>query len=317
MSPDEAKAYIIKHVAVTRQMVTLAKTYVLQHFNRDAAAMLGDFQKSVSAEMPKRVNIHPSMDPTLTLEAAATSISWKLAGCEAIWNLISAGAIFPAETDLAGDIEGLGWTTVVQGSGQSSGFSLDELSVRVPRQLVRSRSATEGHQPLSDADLYLKEANLSDLHPEIEASLREAVKAFQHELYLACLAMLGKAMETAWVELGLGLAKVSAKTSWSGAEKLKQQMEDSFVGIAKKIQLVTHAYADKDIFGVVAKASGVTPQDLRNCVVWADCVRESRNSLHYGAEPSMPNSYEKVAALLIGAVPHIRVITKATEAAKK
>ena len=49
-------------------------------------------------------------------------------------------------------------------------------------------------------------------------------------------------------------------------------------------------------------------QDLRNAVIWADAVRESRNSVHYGVKPEMPNTYEKLAALLIGSVPHLRLI---------
>jgi hypothetical protein len=54
--------------------------------------------------------------------------------------------------------------------------------------------------------------------------------------------------------------------------------------------------------------SGVGLQDLRNAVLWADAVRESRNSVHYGVNPCLPNTYEKVAALLIGAVPHLRLL---------
>jgi hypothetical protein len=45
-------------------------------------------------------------------------------------------------------------------------------------------------------------------------------------------------------------------------------------------------------------------------MLWADAVRESRNSVHYGAEPSMPNTYEKIATLLIGGVPHLRLLYK-------
>ena len=65
-------------------------------------------------------------------------------------------------------------------------------------------------------------------------------------------------------------------------------------------------YQRADIFDSVHKACGVKPQDLNNVMVWADAVRESRNSVHYGAEPPMPNMYEKIAALLIDARPILR-----------
>jgi len=58
----------------------------------------------------------------------------------------------------------------------------------------------------------------------------------------------------------------------------------------------------------------VTLQDLRNSVIWADAVRDSRNSVHYGATPAMPNSYEKVAALLISAVPYLRILYRIHDA---
>lgn len=317
MNPEEAKAYILKHVSVTRQKIAIAQAFVLANFEPDSSKLIGAFLNSVEAEMPREILLHPTRDPLPALDAAAAAISWKLAACEAIWGLISAAVLFPASSDLRGEIGTLAWTTVIPGSGgTSSGFSLDEISIRVPVRVAKSRSVDlKSEQPLTSPDLYLKEVNLADLHLEIEAALREAVKAFRHGLYLACLAMLGKAMEVAWIELGLGLAKAVEDASASNSEKLRKQMEDPFVGIARKINVVTQAYSDKDAFGAIAKASGVTLQDLRNCVVWADCVRASRNSLHYGAEPSMSNTYEKVAALLIGAVPHIKTIAKVTEAA--
>ena len=58
------------------------------------------------------------------------------------------------------------------------------------------------------------------------------------------------------------------------------------------------------------------PQDLNNVIVWADAVRESRNSVHYGAEPSMPNTYEKIAALFISSVSHLRLLYRIRAVAK-
>lgn len=196
MSPEEAKAHILKHVSVTSQKVTIAQAFILENFERDSSKLIGAFLRSVDAEMPREVVLHPTKDPLPTLDAAAEAISCKLSACEAIWNLISAAVLFPASSDLRGEIGSLAWTTVIPGSGgTSSGFSLDEISISVPARVARSRSVDlKNEQPLTSPDLYLKEVNLGDLHPEIEAALREAVKAFRYGLYLACLAMLGKAM---------------------------------------------------------------------------------------------------------------------------
>ena len=51
-------------------------------------------------------------------------------------------------------------------------------------------------------------------------------------------------------------------------------------------------------------------------MIWGDAVRESRNSIHYGVNPAMSNTYEKVAALLIGAVPHLKLVYRLRAAAE-
>jgi hypothetical protein len=319
MSPDEAKQHIVDAVAVRRQQVTLAKAFILKNFQPDTAQLVGQFLNSVDAKMPDKLVLHQSVDTLPNLRAAAEAISWKIAACEAVWGLISNGAIFPASASLWGEIEVLACTTVVPGSGGlSGGVKLDELSVRVPDRLVLPRSSEEDSaQPLTDPDLYLNELDLPDLDSAIETALRQAVQCFRHDLFLACLAMLGRASEAAWIEAGRALAGAAPTGSAVNATKVRDQLEDPFVGIGKKIKAVVDLYSKQDVFGDIAKACGVKPQDLRNCVVWADCVRESRNSIHYGAEPAMSNSYEKVAALMIGAVPHLRVLVSLTSAAKE
>jgi hypothetical protein len=49
--------------------------------------------------------------------------------------------------------------------------------------------------------------------------------------------------------------------------------------------------------------------------VWSDAVRDSRNTIHFGVAPTTPNTYEKVAALLLGAVPNVRVLYQVKNAA--
>ena len=312
MNDDEAQQYILDRVRVTRQQVTLAKAFMLKNFEADTEQLIDHFSVSVDARMPQEVVIGQTANPIPGLESAAEAISWKLAACEAIWGLISSAAIFPASTRLCGQIGTLKWTT----GRTSSGWRFDDLSILVPDRLVLPRSTVSNeHQPLTDPDLYLKEMDLPGLAPVIESALREAVQCFRHDLYLACLAMLGRASEAAWIELGLALASWAAKNASQNAEKIEKQLQDPFIGIGKKIALVSEFYNKRDIFGSLENTSGVKSQELKNCIVWADCVRESRNSLHYGAEPAMSNSYEKVAALLIGAVPHIRVLARLTAAA--
>jgi hypothetical protein len=155
--------------------------------------------------------------------------------------------------------------------------------------------------------LFLHNFNIPNIHPEVEESLREAVRCFRHELYIACLAMLGKASEGAWTELGLKLAQAISSGSPVNGKKTEKKLDPRYA-IGKRITETLQLYEQKDVFGTLQKESGVSIQDLRTAAVWSDVVRESRNSVHYRDYPSMPNTYEKVAALLIGAVPHLRLL---------
>lgn len=310
MSPEQAKTNLIRKLNVTNQMVTYAKSYILENFQTRADQLLESLLESVEARKPEKVVIHPSVDSEEQLSRAAKYISWYLAGREAVWGLISNNCLIPdLNSHDSGDIN-IDWTTVIPGnSGASSGWRFEQYTLPIPRNVyLRPSGIGESDQPLSDPDLYMRELDIEGLNQDIESSLREAVLCFKNELYLGCLALLGRAAEGAWVELGLSLAKTIPDDSQISSEKLKNCIEDQFTGIGKKISEILKSYERKDIFGEIYKKSNYKPSDLRSCVVWGDAVRESRNSIHYGAEPAMSNSYEKVAALLIGTVPNLKVI---------
>ena len=76
---------------------------------------------------------------------------------------------------------------------------------------------------------------IKNIHAEVKESLEEAVRCFRNELYIACLAMLGKASEGAWIELGIKLADTAQSAGLPNAKKIKETLEDQYVGIGKKI----------------------------------------------------------------------------------
>ena len=120
--------------------------------------------------------------------------------------------------------------------GQSSGWQLQNLLIPVPQKVVRPFSQkNNAPQPITDPDLYLKELSIDGFHTEIELSLRESVLCFKHELFLGCLALLGRASEGAWIELGLAIAAYLPEDAPIDREKLRRNMEDPFQGIGKKI----------------------------------------------------------------------------------
>ena len=317
MNTDQALRLLESEIRVTPQQVTIAKGHIANHFKPDTSAVIQSFLKAVEATTPDKLVIHLSLDTEETIRSIAQTLSWTLAGCEAIWGLIFSGLLFPASSDLRSLVPNVSWTTVVQGSGSTGGLNLDHLFLPVPSSIVLPPSISRGErQTLSDPDLFLHSLEIPDIDKEVEESLRESVRCFKHELFLACLAMLGRASEGAWIELGLKLCAITPSTAPINTKKIKEKLEDPFVGIGKKILETAQLYQRADIFDNIHKACGVKPQDLNNVIVWADAVRESRNSVHYGAEPSMPNTYEKIAALLISSVSHLRLLYRIRAVAK-
>jgi hypothetical protein len=310
VKPEKVRQQLIEQVSVTRQMVTYAKAYFLGNYKADTRDLINSLLDNVDAKMPGQIVIHQSVDTSGVASQAAKSISWRLAGCEAIWGLIANNYLIPGSSNHFEESISVEWTTVVPGSGgHTGGWDLNEFSLPLPRKVLMKPSGIDGtEQPLSDPDIYMHELNIHGLGKDIERALRESVLCFKNELFLGCLALLGRASEGAWIELGLALAKAIPEGVHFNGVKLQNEMEDKFLSISKKISKVLKAYEQKDVFSDIYKACGYKPSDLKSIVVWADAVRESRNSIHYGVEPAMSNSYEKVAALLIGAVPNFRVI---------
>jgi len=317
MNTDEARKRLQDQVRVTPQQVMIAKGYIINHFNANTSILISEFLKSIEAAAPEKLVIHLTVDTEESIKSVAQTLSWTLAGCEAIWGLISSGLLFPASSDLRSLVPNVSYTTVVRGSGNSGEINLDHLSLPVPTSILLPPSLSKGErQTLSDPDLFLHSLEIPNIDKEVEESLRESMRCFKHELFLACLAMLGRASEGAWIELGLTLCAVAPSTAPINIKKIREKLEDPFVGIGKKILETAQLYQRADIFDNLHRTCGVKPQDLNNVIVWADAVRESRNSVHYGAEPSMPNTYEKIAALLIGCVPHLRLLYRIRSAAK-
>jgi hypothetical protein len=157
--------------------------------------------------------------------------------------------------------------------------------------------------------------NVPNMHRDISDAFREAVKCFRYELFTSAITMLGKASEGAWLELGGSLITAVPQDQEHKFRKQKAQLEDPMEGTLKKIKAVITVYEQQDVFETIARASGIRLEELRSVAIWSDAVRDSRNTIHFGVHPSTPNTYEKVSALLIGAVPHIRVLYRLKDSA--
>lgn len=313
MNQTEAEALIKSQISVTRQQVVIAKAFILKHFNKSTEFMLRNLIQSMEAAKPEKVVLDPSVPIEPQLSQVVLNIGWRLAFGEAIWGLINSSVLIqngPQFWPIPADQQ---WTTVIPGSGDtSSGWRFEDVEISVPHE-VRIAPSIESNlpQPLSDPDLYLHDFEIPDLHPEVEEALKQAALCLRHELNIPCLAMLAKASEGAWIEMERSLTRFCESTECLSANKLtkiREALDSEYSSVVQKMDVIVQLYDQQDIFSEVAKKSGHTHRYLKSVLNWSNVVRDSRNAVHYGADPATQNTYEKVVALLLGAVPNIRIL---------
>lgn len=311
MTPDEARDLIRARITVTPQRVTIAKAIILELAKTISSSdeLIRQLLSANGSAIPRPVILHESVDSMVAVVAAGDALSWRLAGAEAIWSLIHSGMLLPL-SEPRGDAISIDWTTVVPGSGGvSAGWRFEETRLPVPDSVRRAPSldGADG-QFLAEPDLYLNSLGIPTMHDDVASSFREAVKCFRAELYTASIAMLGKASEGSWLELGDALLSAAPDEEQQKYSKQRNVLEDPMAGPFRKIEAVLAVYEHQELFAPVAKATGIRPKELRVAAVWSDAVRDSRNTIHFGAQAALPNTYEKLAALLIGAAPHIKTL---------
>jgi hypothetical protein len=263
MQPPELEQAITKAVNVTSQKVLIAKRFLMteHHQSQLPDQLLQLFLRRMEAVLPKEVTINAEAD----LEGIAYDPH-------------------------VGYFQGQG------GSGYRSGWTFGQFRIWLPQQ-VRSSRVRDENQPLSNPDLYLTNLDIPGLHSDVEASLKEAVRCFRNELFLAAAVMVGRASEIGWSELA---AALSARNMPGG----KGLTDDS---IATKIRAIVRL-AESDQGKDLLKAAGVPLSEIRDASVWAHAVRDARNSVHHGVAASVENDYETVAVLLLSAVPNLRLV---------
>jgi len=316
IDPTEVQSAIASGVTVTKAEVASARAYILKHFDSQPRAMLTRLLADFEAARPRQLVLDDSVPIEPQIKQSVAWITWQLAFGEALWTLVNTGVLMISSRDLDELQAHLEWTT----GHYSSGWSFPQHQIAVPTAARFAPSFDNTTSALANGDLYVLDLGIADLHPEVETALRQAVTCFRNDLYLPCLAMLAKASEGAWTELGLSLLKCNPEHPNLRAEK-RLTIRDSLLSpdssIVKKIRLVVDLYEKQDVFMEVRERSQVGVQILREVSIWSNVVRDSRNAVHYGAGPASENSHEKTAALLMAAVPSLRTIYSIRRAAEE
>ena len=105
-------------------------------------------------------------------------------------------------------------------------------------------------------------------------------------------------MEGAWVEVGIALIHSVPDDVRFDKAKFEESITDA-ISVMKKIDKVLQLYKNKDLVGHVVNECGIRASELENIAIWSKVLQDARNAIHYGVKPTIPNTYEKVAVLLL------------------
>ena len=315
MQRDEPETIIRERISVTRQKIVVAKSFALEYFGAENSRpahtdnMVRNFLEHVQAdalEPNARVVLQPSGEWLPSLERKADAISWKLAAFAAVLELIHSNALMDSGTQYTSYEPKVGYDA----TRVKADWSFRELQIPYPPDVLLPPSGFSDSDVLCNPDLFLNNLDVPNMPNTVKEPLQEAVSCFRHELYTASVVMLGKASEEAWIDVGVALYKALPEDQTKKIEALTDPNTSIYKGLRTVLKLYEHSELKQ-----VRRESGV--RNLNDALIWSDTVRDSRNVVHAGNSPSTPNTYEKVAAILLGAVPRMRELYRVLEAAQK
>lgn len=295
-------------IGVSSPVIMQAKRYLtsLNEVSVETEKALTEFLRINGKDSSDTITFTDS--PTqLQIEQTAERLSFSYAFCEAVWALIHSGyfieTLDPQSYYLTPQFK--------LHHVHNNGSNMEQISfngMSSPRFLIiapSKRNRTSEEFVLFDPELYASRIG-NNLHSEVQSALEDTIRCFLMELYRPAVTLLGKAVEGAWVELGIALYSY-ADEQVNDAEKQIDRLKNE-TNFMKRIQSVTRLFEKQEIFGVVSNNSGVRLNHLREISIWSDVIRDSRNAIHFGVDSILPNNYEKVAVLLMSAASHLKTL---------
>ena len=308
LNPNEAETLLRRSITITRHEVALAKQYLMSEScpisgSGDALANSYAALGGTDFRQDSYLDLEPGGDMTRRVEDAARYLSMFLSANQGLWELIGEGYLNIAASVDAKE-PNVAWKT----QRTSSGWRFGDLLYAMPQRVIRSPIAVLGSKDeFLDPDTFALDAGLTQAHEEVGEAARDAVQCLRAQLFRPAVTMLGKAMEGAWVEFGLSTAAAL------NDDALNKFIVDPHSSISKIITRTMAGYRELDNRRSGPNRLAIRPQYLENAVMWSNSVRESRNAIHFGARPTVANSYDKVAVLFIHGADSLNQLYKARE----
>lgn len=294
MNEEQSADFIISAIVVTREDISRAKQWVLIEKGLNVSELVEQWLEQQHMTLPNVLNADGS-DYEGALRNAAKSYSARLAFYQALWELISAGDLFPSGPAAQWSAKSISYRT----SRLGSGIDLDKLTSSHPEKIERPFLAPVVS---ADVDIFLKGIGVPSLDSGIHEAIEQSLVCFRRGLYFPSTVMLAAAAEAAWTEMGVAFAKRISDS------KLEALVGDEVVGIARKVSEIKKATENDTAAKPILAAANKSKHDIGHAETWTTVLRDRRNALHWGKAKSFVADHSETAALPMAAQLHLATL---------
>jgi hypothetical protein len=290
VSPEDAAKVVISHLAITREDIARAKSWLVRAPGTNVTGMADEWMREQKLTEIRQVNTDAE-DCRDVLINVAKAYSVRLAYFQAIWELIAAGVVIPSSSPGR-------WQPSLEyrTSHYAGGIQLQSVGCSHPERIERLPYAVT--EP-ADPDIFLQGVDCTTLHSGIVEAIEQALTCVRRGLYMPATAMLAAAAEATWTELGNAVEKVAADP------KLTATMGDPHSGIARIVSDIRKVLEHKNSKPILQKA-GLSIHNVTDAEVWMTTLRERRNALHWGKAKSFIADHAETGTLLMAAPQHLK-----------
>jgi len=288
MQQQEATKQLEGAMHVTREDIARGKSFILKSGGGKTEELADRWLYEQNLAIPRKIDGEAPNLPDV-LANLARAFSLRLALYQAVWELIAAGELIPAEPSSR-------WQPVIDYNTQRyrGGLTLN-IGCAYPSRIERPPLVNE---PPTDPDIFLQGIDCKTLHPGIREAIAQALGCFRRGLYMPATAMLAAAAEASWTECGGAVAKKLAN------KKLESVVNDPLASINKKVS-ETRKALDQTDGRVLLKDAGQHIAKVTDAEVWTATLRDRRNALHWGKAKSFVADHSETGTLLMAAPLHL------------
>ena len=303
---------IEKKIVIDRHKIIIAKAYLMNLSSDEKIELALEMNRFATSQGFPPIDELKVFEENALVKASGY-ISWCRAFSHAALELINSNQLIPSTPYLAPNNITIRWSSAQPGhGGTKSSITFSKGSIPTPSAVLKPNFQAVDHNfTLFSPDLFVAHMEIQNAHDDVIEALYDTIDCFKKELYRPSLTMLGKAVEGAWIELGVSLADYAVR--YGHDVKKNEALQDTLKGydkIASKVEKVIQLYSShhKDWYDDIRRETNIQSSQLAGLQNWSDLIRKSRNAIHFGVKLDTEINYEKTAVILLASIDNFKLI---------